>query len=287
MTKRVLVTGVNGQVGSAIMALKHDYSFDFIYIERADWDMAKNPKSAYELIRKNKPDLVINPAAYTNVDQAEEEQETAYIVNATAVGELAKACKESNIPLLHLSTDYVFDGTKKTPYTEKDRINPINFYGKSKADGEKLIYNILQQYIILRTSWIFSNTGNNFVNTMRRLGRERDELKVVNDQQGGPTPASCIAKVLLEISLKYLTRKIVPWGLYHYSGEPAVTWYDFADRIFQSSIESERPKLIPCTSADFFTKASRPHNSVMSSTLIKKVMGVGKCNWKEKLNENK
>ena len=167
MSKRILVTGVSGQVGSAIMSLKDDYPFDFIPISRSNWDMANKAAKAFDTIEKYKPNIVINPAAYTNVDGAENDQETAYAVNATAVGELAKACQKFNIPLLHVSTDYVFDGKKDTPYLEDDPINPINFYGKSKAEGERLIRKVLNKHVILRTSWVFSQTGKNFVTTMR------------------------------------------------------------------------------------------------------------------------
>ena len=286
MSARILVTGINGQVGSAIMALKDDYPFELIPISRADWDMAKEPEKAAQLIEQYQPAIVINPAAYTNVDGAEDDQEVAFAVNASAVAELAKACEKADIPLLHVSTDYVFDGTKETPYTEDDPINPINVYGKSKAEGERLVTDLLKQYIILRTSWVFSAAGKNFVTTMRRLGKERDELKIVDDQRGGPTSADCIANVLMRIASQYLQGNTIPWGTYHYAGSPIVSWYEFAGAIFEAEAEDQRPKLTPCASTEYPTKAQRPKNSALSTVRIKREMDVMGCDWKWELNLN-
>ena len=281
MSACILVTGINGQVGGAIMALKDDFPFELIPISRAEWNMAKEPEKAAKLIEQHQPAIVINPAAYTNVDGAEEDQETAFSVNATAVCELAKACQQADIPLLQVSTDYVFDGKKETPYTEDDLINPINVYGKSKAEGERLVREILNAHIILRTSWVFSKTGKNFVTTMRRLGKERDELKIVDDQRGGPTSADCIANVLMGIANQYLQGKAISWGTYHYAGSPVVSWYEFAEAIFEAEDKAHRPKLIPCISAEYPTKAARPRNSCLSSTKINYYLKVGKCTWSE------
>lgn len=279
MSGRILVTGVNGQVGRAIMALKDDSPFVLIPLSRADWDMAKEPEKAAELIEHYQPDIVINPAAYTNVDGAEDDQETAFAVNASAVAELAKACEKADIPLLHVSTDYVFDGTKETPYTEDDPINPINVYGKSKAEGERRVREVLNAHIILRTSWVFSAAGKNFVSTMRRLGKEYDELKIVDDQRGGPTSANCIANVLMSIASQYLQGKAISWGTYHYAGSPVVSWYTFAEAIFEAEAEEHRPKLIPCSSTEYPAKAVRPKNSALSSARIQREMGVLECDW--------
>ena len=276
---RILVTGINGQVGGAIMALKDDNPFGLIPISRAEWDMAKEPEKAAELIEQYQPAIVINPAAYTNVDGAEDDQETAFTINATAVCELAKACQQANIPLLHVSTDYVFDGTKEMPYTEDDPINPINVYGKSKAEGERRVREVLNAHIILRTSWVFSAAGKNFVSTMRRLGKERDELKIVDDQRGGPTSADCIASLLMSIASQYVQDKAIPWGTYHYAGSPVVSWYQFAEAIFEEEAQDHRPKLIPCTSTEYPTKAQRPKNSALSTARIQREMGVLECDW--------
>jgi len=279
MSVRILVTGINGQVGGAIMALKDDNPFGLIPISRAEWDMAKEPEKAAELIEQYQPAIVINPAAYTNVDGAEDDQETAFTINATAVCELAKACRQANIPLLHVSTDYVFDGTKDAPYTEDDPINPINVYGKSKAEGERRVREVLNAHIILRISWVFSAAGKNFVSTMRRLGKERDELKIVDDQRGGPTSADCIASLLMSIASQYVQDKAIPWGTYHYAGSPVVSWYQFAEAIFEEEAQDHRPKLIPCTSTEYPTKAQRPKNSALSTVRIQREMGVLECDW--------
>jgi len=283
VSQRVLVTGANGQVGNAIINNKHEYPFELIPINRTVWNMAKEPEKIKALIKKYQPDIIINPAAYTNVDKAEEDKETAYAVNTTAVGLLAKACHQSDIPLLHVSTDYVFDGTKETPYTEDDPINPINVYGKSKAEGEKLIREVLEKHVILRTSWIFSMTHKNFVTKILELGKKLDNLKVINDQRGCPTAADCIAKVLMDITSKCIKSDAFPWGTYHYSGLPAVSWYEFAEAIFDAKKENHPPMLISCGSTEYQTKAKRPKYSVMSTLRIKRMLGVLDCNWKEKL----
>ena len=280
MSKRILLTGTTGQVGGAIMACKDSCPYDFIPVTRVHWDMSIEPEKASDLIEQYQPNIVINPAAYTNVEGAEQDQHTAFTVNATAVGELAKACKKANIPMLHVSTDYVFDGTKETPYTEDDPVNPINVYGKSKAEGERLVREVLNAHIILRTSWVFSKTGKNFVTTMRRLGKERDELKIVDDQRGGPTSADCIANVLMRIASQYLQGNAISWGTYHYAGSPIVSWYEFAEAIFEAEAEDQRPKLTPCTSTEYPTKAQRPKNSALCSARIQREMGVLECDWK-------
>ena len=279
ITAQILVTGVNGQVGSAILSLKENYPFELIPISRTDWDMAKEPTKAASLIEQHQPIMVINPAAYTNVVDAEDDQRTAFTVNAIAVGELAKACKRTNIPLLHVSTDYVFDGAKRSPYTEDDPINPINVYGKSKAEGELLIRKEIDEHIILRTSWVFSKTGKNFVTTMRRLAKERDEVKVVDDQRGSPTSANCIAKILLSIASKYLQGDATPWGTYHYTGSPAVSWYEFAETIFRTLNENNKPRLIPCSSTQFPTRAARPKNSTLQLDKFEAAFGDSICKW--------
>ena len=266
------------------MSLKNDYPFELIPVSRADWDMAREPRKAVKLIEQHQPDMVINPAAYTNVDGAEEDQKTAFAVNATVVGELAGACQQANIPLLHVSTDYVFDGTKGTPYTENDPINPINVYGQSKAEGERLLRYSLKRHIILRTSWVFSETGKNFVTTMRRLGKERGEVKIVDDQRGGPTSADCIAKVLMSIASQYQQGKAISWGTYHYSGSPIVSWYEFAGAIFEAEDEDQKPIFIGCSSAEYRNKAERPKNSALSTARIKKEMGILGCDWKKEVN---
>ena len=175
------------------------------------------------------PDLVINSAAYTNVDGAEDDESKALKVNADTPKVLAIACNQINIPLFHISSDYVFNGTKAESYVETDDTNPINSYGRTKLTGELAIQKMAKKYIILRTSWVFSKNSNNFVNTIMRLAKERDELKVVNDQFGGPTSAEFIAKVFLKPPTEHKEQ----WGIYHYSGKPYVSWFEFDKKIVE------------------------------------------------------
>jgi len=216
---KILITGINGQVGSALVRQANEQGHEVVALSREQWDMALSPGQGEELVLEAKPDLVINPAAYTNVDGAEDDEATALKVNADAPRALSKGCQQLDIPIFHISTDYVFDGTKEEPYVEKDQTNPINAYGRTKLAGELAIQKESDKYIILRTSWVFSKDGKNFVNTILRLAKERDELKVVSDQFGGPTSAECIAKILLQLATEHQDQ----WGIYHYSGQPFVS----------------------------------------------------------------
>ena len=280
---KILVTGINGQVGSALVRQAQDKGHDVVAISREQWDMAQAPEQGKELVLEAKPDLVINPAAYTNVDGAEDEEAIALKVNADAPRALAKACKQLDIPILHVSTDYVFDGTKEEPYVETDQTNPINAYGRTKLAGELAIQEETEKYIILRTSWVFSKDGKNFVNTILRLAKERDELKVVNDQFGGPTSAGDIAEVLLKLAIQHNDQ----WGIYHFAGQPFSSWYEFAQVILDEAIErnilSKSVILTDCISGEFPTKAKRPKSSRLNSARITKKIGIMNKRWNESL----
>ena len=262
---KILITGINGQVGSALVGQAKAQGHEVVAISREQWDMAQAPEQGEALVLEAKPDLVINPAAYTNVDGAEDDEVTAFKVNADAPRALAKGCKQLDIPIFHVSTDYVFDGAKDEPYVETDQTNPINAYGRTKLAGELAVQEDADKYIILRTSWVFSKDGKNFVNTILRLAKERDELKVVNDQFGGPTSAECIAEVLLQLATGHEEQ----WGVYHYSGQPFVSWYEFAKQIVEQGVEdgvlSKAPAIKPCGSDEFPVKAKRPKNSRLKS----------------------
>jgi len=276
---KILITGINGQVGSALVRRAKAQGYEVVAISREQWNMALSPEQGEELVLEAKPDLVINAAAYTNVDGAEDDEATALKVNADAPRALSKGCKQLNIPILHVSTDYVFDGTKEEPYVETDQTNPINAYGRTKLAGEIAIQEEADKYIILRTSWVFSKEGNNFVNTILRLAKERDELKVVNDQFGGPTSAECIAEVLLRLATERKER----WGIYHYSGQPFVSWYDFAKKIVEQGVDdgvlSEAPVIKPCGSDEFPAKADRPKNSRLSNNKLAEFFSLTSCDW--------
>ncbi|MES2203864.1 MAG: dTDP-4-dehydrorhamnose reductase [Pseudomonadota bacterium] len=281
---RLLITGANGQVGQALIENANQQNIEVFAYSKETLDISSETMVTVTLNRYQ-PDIVINAAAYTNVEQAESSPELAKAINEDAVGILARACDSLNIPLLHISTDYVFDGKKQTPYLETDETAPLSVYGETKLIGEKQLIALARKYIILRTSWVFSATGNNFVKTMLRLFRERTEVSVVNDQLGGPTSADAIAKALLKIAARALEPDFNNWGVYHFSGEPAVSWYEFAcairDCCSQESLKLE--KLLPITSDQFPTKAARPAYAVLDMKKIYTVFGIMPCDWQKDL----
>jgi len=281
---KILITGANGQVGQALVENAAKQSIDALAYSKENLDISSHSMVEVALTR-HRPDIVINAAAYTNVEQAEVDIESAKKINENAVEILARVCESLDIPLLHISTDYVFDGKKQTPYIETDATSPLSVYGATKLAGEKQLIEISKKYIILRTSWVFSATGNNFVKTMLRLFRERTEVSVVNDQFGGPTSADAIAKALLNIAARVLKPEFSDWGIYHFSGEPAVSWYDFACAI-REACPAESLKLqhlLPIPSNAFPTKASRPAYAVLAMEKIHAVFGIMPCDWRKDL----
>ncbi len=233
-----------------------------------------------------RPDAVINAAAYTKVDQAEDESEAAFAVNAEGARQIALACAANDCPLLHLSTDYVFDGLKPGPYVESDPPAPINAYGRSKLAGEQAVAEVLDAHLILRVSWVFSPTGANFVKTMLNLAG-RDELRVVNDQRGAPTAARSIAVALWRILERMATAP--RFGLYHFACEPPTTWHGFAAAILAGLAERENrgamPKLIPIPTAEYPTRAARPPNSLLNGARLQRHYGIGPADWRTELEE--
>ena len=233
-----------------------------------------------------RPDAVINAAAYTKVDQAEDEFEAAFAVNAEGARHIAKACVANGCPLLHLSTDYVFDGAKRGPYVESDPAAPINAYGRSKLAGEQAVAEVLDAHLMLRVAWVFSATGANFVKTMLNLAG-RDELRVVNDQRGAPTAARSIAAVLWRILERMATTP--RFGLYHFASGPPTTWHGFAAAIFAGIAEREGrhalPKLIPIPTAEYPTLAARPQNSLLSGSRLQRHYGIGPADWRGELGK--
>ena len=275
----MLITGVNGQVGSALVRHAKDQAHEVLAISREQWDMAQSPEHGETLVLQANPQLVINSAAYTDVNGAENDEATALKINAVAPRAMAIGCKQLDIPLFHLSTDYVFDGTKDDPYLETDETNPINAYGRTKLAGELAIREETEKLIILRTSWVFSKDGKNFVNTILRLAKERDEIAVVNDQFGGPTSVECIAEVLLKMANDDKEQ----WGLYHYAGQPFVSWFEFAKKIVEQGVKSglltKAPEIKPCGSEKFFLNAKRPANSKLKSNSEYLDSISSQCNW--------
>lgn len=282
---RILITGSKGQVGTELVKQGQALNHEMLAFDQDQLDITQ-ANSVQEIFNEHQPDIVINAAAYTAVDKAEQEVELAYAVNRDGAANLATGCQLHNIPLLHISTDYIFDGKKDSSYNEENLASPTGVYGQSKWEGDQAISKILSKYIILRVSWVFAAQGNNFVKTMLRLGKERDELSVVADQYGGPTCAADIASTLLNIAQQALSKggqASFPWGTYHYSGSPTTTWHGFAQEIFTQANAIGLIKVIPkvnaITTAEYPTPAARPANSAMDCKKIADVFGIKRPDW--------
>ncbi|NQU86948.1 MAG: dTDP-4-dehydrorhamnose reductase [Mariniphaga sp.] len=278
----VLVTGAYGQLGSEISALSGLYpELNIIGTDVDSLDITDN-KSVEDFFKKIKPGFVINCAAYTAVDKAEDEIEPATLINATAPGIIALACKKYNSKLIQISTDYVFNGKGFRPYNEEDPVDPIGVYGKSKYEGEINCLNNNSETVIIRTSWLYSSYGKNFVKTILKIGKEKDLLKVIFDQVGSPTYAKDLAIVLLKIINQYIKSEsnFTP-GIYHYSNEGVSSWYDFSVAILKMANIS--CKISPVKSEEFITLAKRPHYSVLDKTKIKTTYNLEIQNWRESL----
>jgi len=286
---KILVIGANGQLGRSVKKLvttkgNSKLISDFTFADRASLDLS-NLDNIESYFDNNQFDTIINCAAYTLVDEAENNKELANQVNHLAVKKIAESICGSKTHLIHISTDYVFDGTSFEPYEEIDLPNPINVYGKTKLAGEIAIKRVMRtNATIIRTSWVYSEFGNNFVQTMLRLGRERDELNVVDDQLGSPTYATDLAEVILQLAYKKVREATEsPTEIYHYSNEGKVSWYDFAKQIFK--LANITCVVNPISTKHFVTKANRPKNSSMSRAKIRLQLGVEcKC-WVKSLDE--
>ena len=276
----ILVTGANGQLGSEIKVVSKDYLYNFFFTDKDELDITKK-EDIEKFIDKNEINLIINCAAYTAVDKAEEEKELADLINHKAVKYLAEISKEKNIPLIHISTDYVFDGKNYRPYIEDDKTNPQSVYGLTKLKGEESFKNSGARGIIIRTSWVYSSFGGNFVKTMLRL-KDRDELNIVFDQVGTPTYARDLAKAILKIVNKYYEKlNNFKAEIFHFSNEGVCSWYDFAKAIFE--IKNIDIKINPIETKDYPTPAKRPHYSVLNKNKIKKEFNIEIPYWKESL----
>lgn len=277
----ILVTGSNGQLGSELQRLADDFpEFRFTFTDIAELDLT-NEEKVKAWFDVNKPDVCLNCAAYTAVDKAEEERELAMLVNKTAVAILAKQCTRLNTLLVHVSTDYVFDGKNFKPYTEEDQTAPISYYGLTKLQGEIAVKDFATRYLIIRTSWLYSAFGNNFVKTMIRLGKERDSLGVVFDQIGTPTYAGDLAKAML-VATEQLSDKEIK-EVFHYSNEGVISWYDFAVAIMEEAHLSCEVRAIE--SKDFPTKTNRPFYSVLNKSKIKSQLHIEVPYWRTSLKK--
>ena len=277
----ILVTGSNGQLGKCIKDLEQANSnsnFNFIYTDHDELDISKL-KDVLVLFENKKFDYCINCAAYTSVDAAENDREVVYKVNTLGTQNLASACEIHNTILLHISTDFVFEGIKNVAYTEIDDTNPINEYGNSKLKSELAIKKCFETHFIIRTSWLYSKYGKNFMKTMIELSKSRDEIKVVNDQFGTPTYAPDLAKILW----KLIASKNENFGIYHYSNEGQTNWYEFAKAIFEET--NTQIKLIPIKSDTYSTLARRPQYSILDKSKIKRNLRVEIPHWRDSLKK--
>ena len=273
---KIIVLGCNGQLGRCLYDQLEKTDHDVIYTSRdqiniADFEVTRNH------IKKISPDIVINAAAYTAVDKAEQNQEKADLINHLAVANIASSCNELDCWLVHLSTDYVFDGVSKIPYKEDDKTNPQSVYGNTKLKGEIAIKSSDCKHIIIRTAWVYSEYGNNFLKTMLRLGVERNELRIVGDQIGCPTFAHDIAKTIVTI-LKNLESNQINSGLYHFGGNLCYSWAEFAQAIFNEALDlkliASRPNVVAITTNEFPTLAKRPAQSQLDSNKLSLNFGI-------------
>lgn len=281
----VLVTGSSGQLGQSLQSIApHHKTIQFVFCDTSYLDIT-NFEKCLKVFEKHQPNYCINAAAYTAVDKAETELEKAYAINVIGAKNIAEVCKAHQTVLLHLSTDFVFDGNKRLPYTEEDIPNPISVYGKTKWEGEKMIQQIWEKHYILRSSWVYSQFGHNFMKTMLRLASESNTITVVNDQIGSPTHAIDLAKAILWIITVHNQQPTVHnFGIYNFSNEGQCSWYDFAKKIFEINKISVNLTAIPTTS--FPTAAKRPAFSVLDKSKIKKTFGLSILKWEDNLQSS-
>lgn len=279
--RRILICGAAGQIGRTLMAAAWPAGLVPLGLTRAELDLTDRTAVA-AAVHRLAPAAVVNAAAYTAVDKAEAEPAAAYAINRDGAAGLADACRRAGIPLLHLSTDYVFDGTKLGPYTEDDPVAPLGVYARSKLAGERAVRERLPDHLILRTAWVFSAHRRNFVTTMLRLGAERDELRVVDDQVGCPTAAGDVAAAVVEILRQWAARGVLQAGTYHLCGTPPTTWRGLAEATFAcaEAFWGRRPRVVAIPTADYPTPARRPANSVLDTSRLSRTFGIAAADWR-------
>lgn len=275
----ILITGANGQLGNCLRDLAHsDSRHQFFYTDVDELDIT-SLEQVEDYVQKHNIEVIINAAGYTAVDKAETDADRCFLINRDATRNLALVTKSHDIFLLHISTDYVFDGTSATPYKTDDPVNPKSVYGCSKAEGEKAIFDVSCHAVIIRTSWLYSEYGSNFVKTMLRLGRERDELRVVDDQRGGPTYAGDLAQAIMTIVEK--RNYVEGVKVYHFANQGTVSWYGFAQQIMRNA--SLLCKVDPVSTAEYGAKAPRPASSVFDLTAVIEDFSIQIPFWKDSL----
>ncbi|AHG74833.1 dTDP-4-dehydrorhamnose reductase [Mannheimia varigena USDA-ARS-USMARC-1296] len=283
--KKFLITGANGQVGFCLNKQLQGVS-NVLALERDKLDITDR-NAVFNIVKDFRPDVIINAAAYTAVEKAESEIELARAVNVNGAKYLAEAASEIDALMLHISTDYVFNGMSSKPYTEDETPDPQTVYGRTKLEGEIAVQNANTRSIILRTAWVFGECGNNFVKTMLRLAEEGKEFNVVSDQFGAPTYADDISAALIDIANQIIDGKNDSYGIYHFSGQPYVSWYDFAESIFQQAVLQKILKKAPLVNAistsDYPSVVKRPANSCLDLNKIQQTFGIKPSNWHKAL----
>ncbi|MEZ9140971.1 MULTISPECIES: dTDP-4-dehydrorhamnose reductase [unclassified Shewanella] len=281
---RVLITGSHGQVGNCLTErLSNIQNTTVLAVDRNDLDIT-DQDAVKAAVAEFQPNIIINAAAHTEVDKAEEEVELSYAINRYGPKFLAQAAHDVGAAILHISTDYVFEGNKVGEYVESDNTNPQGVYGESKLAGEVAVAEACDKHVILRTAWVFGENGNNFVKTMLRLGATRHALNIVGDQYGGPTYAGDIAEALIQIAKRITQGDSIQYGVYHFSGLPHVSWFQFAESIFDTAVKqgliNKKPILTSITTEQYPTPAKRPSNSCLSTEKINNAFSIEASNWK-------
>jgi dTDP-4-dehydrorhamnose reductase len=282
---KILITGADGQLGRELINQGQLKGFCVQAPSEDDMDITDLEKID-RYMAFHQPEVVINAAAYTQVDKAESEAALAFAVNTTGSANLARMCAKNKIPLVHISTDYVFDGQKGTSYLETDAISPVGVYGRSKADGEIEIRSHLKEHIILRTSWLYGIHGHNFAKTMLKLATTKPKIRVVADQYGSPTNAADLAQTILIISDRMQFNDDVDWGTYHYCGQGVISWYNFAEKIIGLArlyADVKTTRIEPIATADYPTRAVRPIYSALDCSRIQKHFGINPKPWQKSL----
>jgi len=284
--RKILVTGAGGQLGADLRVALGAAGLEGVFYASKDLDIT-DKEAVFSVIGGEAPSVVINAAAYTKVDLAEKERERAFAVNEAGAGHVARASDAAGATLIHISTDFVFDGLKSRPYRETDRTNPLSVYGKSKLGGEEAVRGGCASHLVIRTSWLYGSTGQNFVRTMLRLGGEREELRVVSDQVGSPTWTADLASAITLMAERVCGGGAPPWGIYHFANEGVASWYDLAVAVVEEAkrlgMDLVCREVLPIPTEAYPTPAPRPHYSVLDKTKIKEALGRGIPHWRASL----
>jgi len=282
----LLIIGNKGQLGWALERSAEKQDIQTVGVDLPELDMT-HAEAIDQLVSRERWSAVVNAAAYTAVDKAESDADTAFTVNRDGVAHLADTCREHGLPLIHISTDYVFNGTATSPYAPDDPIDPLGVYGQSKADGEQALRERLDRHVILRTSWLYGIHGNNFVKTMLQLAREREELRVVADQYGCPTYAGDLAEAIIKIVKQWSRNKELPWGTFHYCNKGIISWHQLARQAIRSASRYETfqvETIVPIPTDEYPTQAPRPAYSALDCTSFSESFGIETVDWKNSLD---